>query len=270
MTTVRDLLAQTELPRRESELLLLSLLGCDRSWIFAHGDAPVAARSEQAFVEHATRRQAGEPLAYILGEREFWSLPLKVTPEVLIPRPDTEVLVQWAAVLLNRTPKGGCLDLGTGSGAVALALKMEFPGCSMTAVDCSDRALSVARENGQRLGLEVEWLLGSWFEPVEERRFDLIVSNPPYVRDDDEHLAMGDLPAEPQLALLGGPDGLDCIRCLIAEGQRALAPGGGLLIEHGWDQGPAVRELMHQSAWQSIETRRDLAGHERVTYGCRH
>lgn len=269
MTTVRDLLAGAELPRQESELLLRSLLGCDRSWIFAHGDAPVAACSEATFLEQANRRQAGEPLAYILGEREFWSLPLKVTPAVLIPRPDTEVLVQWAAVLLTRTPGARCLDLGTGSGAIALALKKELPDCTVTAVDRSDRALSVARENGQRLGLEVEWLLGSWFEPVEQRHFDLIVSNPPYVRDDDEHLAMGDLPAEPQMALLGGADGLDCIRCLIAEGQRALAPGGGLLIEHGWDQGSAVRELMYESDWQSVETRRDLAGHERVTYGRR-
>ncbi len=269
MTTVEALLKKAGLPRRESELLLLSVLDQDRAWLFAHGDAPLAEENQRAFAHLVRRRRAKEPIAYILGEREFWSLPLRVTPEVLIPRPDTEVLVEWGATLLGKTPGGSCLDLGTGSGAIALALKHEYPDCSITGVDASAGALSVARCNGQRLGLQVEWLQGSWFEPVSDRRFNLVVSNPPYIRDDDTHLKSGDLPSEPAVALRGGTDGLDSIRHIIEGGQAALSAGGGLLIEHGWDQGAAVRELMQRHAWQAVETRRDLAGHERVTYGCR-
>ena len=268
MTTARGLLARTGLPQRESEVLLLSLLGRDRGWLFAHGDAPIAQHSEGVFMEWVQRRQKGEPLAYILGEREFWSLPLRVTPDVLIPRPDTEVLVEWAINLMAGEPSGHCLDLGTGSGAIALAIKHELPESRMTAVDTSDLALAVARDNGQRLGLEVEWLQGSWFEPVAGRSFDLIVSNPPYIRNDDAHLQLGDLPAEPALALRGGADGLDSIRHLVAGAQAVLRPGGSFLVEHGWDQGAPVRALMEQHGWQGVATRRDLSGHERVTYGC--
>ena len=269
MTTFKALVKEVLLPRKESEILLFHAFDCDRSWFYAHGDDPVTMPEATHFFELVKRRQAGEPLAYILGQWEFWSLPLRVTPDVLIPRMDTEILVQWGVSLLLESSRRRCLDLGTGSGAVALAVKHEVSGSEITAVDLSEPALSVARANGRQLGLEVEWLWGSWFEPVRTRHFELIVANPPYIRDDDEHLHQGDLPAEPSMALRAGNDGLRALRELATEGQASLEPGGWMLLEHGWDQGSDVRNLMADNGWQAVETRRDLAGHERVTGGRR-
>lgn len=269
MTTFQTLVREAPLPRKESEILLFYVFNCDRSWLYAHGDDPVTRPEATPFLELVKRRQAGEPLAYILGQWEFWSLPLRVNPDVLIPRMDTELLVQWAVALLPERPRKRCLDLGTGSGAVALAVKHELPESEVTAVDLSEPALKVARSNGEQLGLEVEWLLGSWFEPVLARQFDLIVANPPYICEDDDHLAQGDLPAEPIMALTAGTDGLQALRQLVADGQSLLEPGSWMLLEHGWDQGADVRNLMLTHGWQAIETRRDLAGHERVTGGHR-
>lgn len=269
MTTLQTLIKEAPLPRKESEILLFHVFDCDRSWLYAHGDDPVTRPEAVSFSELVERRKSGEPLAYILGQWEFWSLPLKVSPDVLIPRIDTELLVQWAVTLLSGHPRKRCLDLGTGSGAVALAVKHELSSSNVTAVDLSEPALNVARSNGQQLALEVEWLLGSWFEPVLARQFDLIVANPPYIREDDEHLLQGDLPAEPTLALSSGMDGMHALRQLIAGGQSFLEPGGWMLLEHGWDQGSDVRNLMVTHGWQRVETRRDLAGRERVTGGHR-
>ncbi|MDG1064620.1 MAG: peptide chain release factor N(5)-glutamine methyltransferase [Luminiphilus sp.] len=257
------------MPRNESEILLFYAFKCDRSWLYTHGGDQVEGPQVAQFLELLVRRQSGEPLAYILGQWEFWSLRLKVTPDVLIPRVDTELLVQWAVALLPEHPKQRCLDLGTGSGAVALAVKHELPSSKVTAVDLSGPALNVARANGEQLQLEVEWLLGSWFEPVLARHFDLVVANPPYIREADEHLRQGDLPAEPNMALTSGIDGLQALRQLIADGQPLLEPGGWMLLEHGWDQGAEVRDLMKVHGWRSVETRRDLAGRERVTGGHR-
>ena len=267
MTTLQTLVREAKLPRKESELLLFHAFECDRSWLYAHGDDSVTESRAAHFLGLVERRQAGEPLAYILGQWEFWSLPLKITPDVLIPRVDTELLVQWAAGLLKARSHQRCLDLGTGSGAVALAVKHECPRSEVTAVDLSAAALGVARANGKQLSLDVEWLLGSWFDPILARRFDLIVANPPYIREDDAHLHQGDLPAEPKMALTSGIDGLHALRHLAAHGQSALEPGGWMLLEHGWDQGPDVRSLLVTHGWQAVETRRDLAGRERVTGG---
>lgn len=267
MTTLQTLVKEARLPQKESELLLFQTFECDRSWLYAHGDEPVIESRAAHFLGLVERRQAGEPLAYILGQWEFWSLPLKVTPDVLIPRMDTELLVQWAVALLPEQSKQRCLDLGTGSGAVALAIKHELPTSAVTAVDLSEPALNVARTNGQQLQLEVEWLVGSWFEPVAAGEFDLVVANPPYIREDDDHLHQGDLPSEPKMALTSGIDGLHALRQLAADGQSALGPGGWMLLEHGWDQGPDVRDLLVTHGWQAVETRRDLAGRERVTGG---
>ena len=259
------MLASTVLPRREAEILLEAVTGFSRAQLFTHLDVEVGAANAAQFIDFSARRVAGEPLAYILGEREFWSLSIAVTPDVLIPRVDTECLVAWAVELLTDLAEPACLDLGTGSGAIALAIKSEVPHGEVMGVDSSDAALAVAAANGERLGLPISWHHGSWFQPVRDQRFDLIVSNPPYIAEDDPHLREGDLPFEPQGALRAGPDGLSCLRTLINEAQGQLRPGGWFLVEHGWDQGSAVRDLMMRSEWISVKTRRDLAGHERVT-----
>lgn len=259
------MLAHTVLPRREAEILLEAVTGFSRAQLFTHLDEDVGAANAVRFTDFSARRVAGEPLAYIVGEREFWSLSIRVTPDVLIPRVDTECLVVWALELLSNQAQPACLDLGTGSGAIALAIKSELPHSEVVGVDSSNAALAVASANGERLGLPISWHHGSWFQTVRDQRFDLIVSNPPYIAEGDPHLNQGDLPFEPQGALRAGPDGLSCLRTLINEAQEQLRPGGWFLVEHGWDQGSAVRDLMRRSAWISVETRRDLAGHERVT-----
>ena len=208
------------------------------------------------------------PLAYLLGEREFHGLLLRVTPDVLVPRPDTEVLVDWALEVLadldcRTTPT--VADLGTGSGAIALALKQAHGAAQVCAVERSPAALAVARTNGERLGLPVEWLQGDWFSPLSGRRFDLIVSNPPYIDGADAHLAA--LHAEPREALTPGPDGLSALRVLARNAPYHLQPGGWLLLEHGHDQGAAVRALLQDAGLALVQTRRDLGGQERCTAG---
>lgn len=267
MTSARDLLAQAGIARRDAELLLLHLLERDRSWLFAHGDEALPESTLSAFHELAARRADGEPIAYIVGEREFWSLPLRVSPAVLIPRPDTEILVQWALELIRDEGFHACLDLGTGSGAIALAIKHDCATCTVTAVDQSDAALAVARDNGHCLGLEIEWLRSDWFTALEGRRWPLLVSNPPYIRADDEHLGQGDLPAEPHTALVSGTDGLDSIRELILGAPAHLLPGGWLIMEHGWDQADAVTGLLRDAGFTAVTSRQDLAGHWRTTGG---
>ena len=268
-TTAHALITAEDLPQRDAETLLLSVLGKDRAWLFSRGDDLIDQQSQVRFLDACRRRRAGEPIAYILGEWEFWSLPLTVTPDVLIPRPDTELLVQWALELIANAKMNvqSCLDLGTGSGAVALALKKEHPDIAVTAVDVAPGALNVARKNGAALNLEVEWLFGDWLEPLGIRKWPLILSNPPYISSDDPHLTQGDLPAEPNTALVSGPDGLDDIRQIVADSVNYLEAGGWLCLEHGWKQGEAVRLLFDDTGFEKIQTRRDLAGHERVTGG---
>ena len=258
--------------RHEAELLLLHVLDRPRSWLFAHATDPLAANDQAAFEALLARRVAGEPVAYLTGRRGFWTLDLEVDPATLIPRPETELLVELA---LERLPPGRALqlaDLGTGSGAIALALASERPQAQVLATDASPGALAVAARNAARHELRnVRFAEGGhdWYAPLQGARFDLIASNPPYIASDDPHLEQGDLRFEPATALASGPDGLDDIRRIIGGGQAHLVPGGWLLIEHGWDQGEAIRELCDAVGFDEVQTVRDLEQRDRITLGRR-
>jgi len=250
--------------RLDAELLLAHVLDVSRSAVVARDERVLTPEEQGDFENLLARRMAGEPLAYLTGTKEFWSLEFEVTPAVLVPRPETELLVEWALAL----PGDAFLDLGTGSGAIALAMAHERVHAAITATDRSREALTVADRNARRLGLErVEFLEGGWWAPVAGRLFDVIVSNPPYVAENDPHLA--ELKFEPALALTSGPDGLDALRAIVAGAPRHLHAGGWLLVEHGSQQGAAVRELFQAAGFASIETRRDLANLERATGGRR-
>lgn len=271
MPTIAEVLATAQLPgdeaRRDAQLLLCRALDKPRTYLLAWPEAPVPENSLRKFAAWLQRRREGEPIAYILGEREFWSLTLKVTPATLIPRADTERLVE---VALSRSLPGNAqvLDLGTGSGAIALALASERPHWQITAVDVSDAALQVARSNGQRLALpRIRWLQGSWFEPVGAGQFHLIASNPPYIADDDPHLQGGDLPREPRAALVAADNGLEDLRQLVNAAPEHLFAGGVLLLEHGYEQAAAVREMLLARGFEQVQSWHDLGGHERVSGG---
>jgi len=263
--TIGDLLRECGLPRSEAELLLCSILGCERVWLIAHAEEaidPCRARSAHA---RFARRRAGEPVSYITGWREFYGRALRVTPDVLIPRPETERLVELA---LERLPAPArVLELGTGSGAIAIALAIERPGLRIVATDVSEAALALARQNAQRHGLEIEFVLSDWFEALGPGRFDLIVANPPYVAAGDAHLERGDVRFEPRLALVGGEDGLACIRKIAARAQDRLRPDGGLLVEHGYDQGDRCVALFRALGYAEVGDFHDLAGWPRVCAG---
>lgn len=262
MISVGEWLAGTrDLPRLEKELLLGFVLGLDRSRIIAHPERPLSAAERQQLDTTAARLRAGEPLAYVTGTREFWSLPLEVSSAVLIPRPDTETLV--AAALDVLASGAAVLDLGTGSGAVAIALA-SAGSFRVTATDLSAAALDVARRNAARLGAAVSFLEGSWFAPVQGC-YDVIVSNPPYVAAGDPHLA--DLGYEPIEALVSGPEGLDDLRHICREAPRFLHAGGWLVLEHGCDQADAVRRMFVDAGFDDVETLEDLGGRDRVTRG---
>lgn len=257
--------------RLDAQVLLSTLLERPRSWLLAHDQDALDPLVGERFTALLQRRALGEPLAYLLGDKEFFGLTLRVTPDTLIPRPDTETLVEWALQCLPSTPTERALevlDLGTGSGAIALALKHQRPHAHVVAVDASAGALAVAQSNAHTLGLDLETHLGSWFEPVQARRFDLIVSNPPYIAQGDPHMAA--LKFEPEQALTSGPDGLDDIRHLVAHAPAHLKPGGWLLLEHGWDQAPAVAALLAAQGFTHITTRLDLGGQARCTGGQTH
>lgn len=273
MASVSELLRAAELTgeesRREAEILLGHVLQRSRSWLYTWPEHPVEAALAQHFRELLARRAAGEPVAYLVGEREFWGLSLRVTPDTLIPRPDTETLVEWA-LDLPLPGAAAVLDLGTGSGAIALALASERPHWRVAAADRSEAALAVARSNGERLlPGRVHWFCSDWFARLPAGRFHLVVSNPPYVAAADPHLQRGDLRFEPRQALAAGDDGLADIRRLIADAPDWLHPGGWLLLEHGFEQAEAVRGLLEAAGYSAVATRCDLAGQPRVTGGCR-
>ncbi|KFN43355.1 peptide chain release factor N(5)-glutamine methyltransferase [Arenimonas oryziterrae] len=256
--------------RREAELLLCQALGCTRGWLFAYADDPLPTVAAQRFRALVERRQRGEPVAQIVGSRWFWSLELAVTADTLIPRPETETLVELALARLPEHDDARVLDLGTGTGAIALAIASDRPGVRVTAVDASTGALAVAVMNASRLGLpRVRFLLSDWFAGLAGERFEMIVSNPPYIADDDPHLAIGDLRFEPRSALASGSDGLDAIRKIVAQAPAHLEPGGWLIVEHGWTQGEAVRALFKQAGFESVKSDFDLEDRERVTLGRR-
>jgi len=252
--------------RLEAQLLLLHVLGRtaqERAWLLAHDDQALAGTEQQAWREALARRLSGEPLPYITGWAAFYGLDLQVDARVLCPRADTETLVDWALALLP--PEARVIDLGTGSGAIALALKHQRPDVQMHARDLIDYAIAVAQANAQRLGLELAFSQGSWLQGLTET-FDAIVSNPPYIADADPHLVA--LRHEPLQALTSGPDGLDDLRAIITQAPAFLNPGGWLLLEHGYDQAAAVRQLLRAKGFVDVQSRRDLAGVERCSGGC--
>ncbi|MGQ0546474.1 MAG: peptide chain release factor N(5)-glutamine methyltransferase [Betaproteobacteria bacterium] len=253
--------ALRSLEPREARLLLAQATGFSEASVLAHPERELPADAEARFRDYAARRARGEPIAYILGAKEFYGLPLAVNPAVLIPRPETELRVELA---LQANP-ASLLELGTGSGAIALALKRHLPAARVVAVERSAAALAVARRNALKLGLEVEFRHGLWFEPVAGMRFELVVSNPPYVREDDPHLREGDVRFEPRSALVAGENGLESIRQIAAGAAAHLRPGGRLLLEHGLGQDAAVRALLRQAGLEEVRTWPDLAGIARVS-----
>lgn len=273
MATVADAIrdAASRLPgaeaRMEAELLLAHALGKPRSWFYAHAGDVMQPREREAFQRLLQRRGEGEPVAQIIGRRGFWSLDLVVTRDTLIPRPETELLVEAALARLPRIQPATVVDLGTGTGAIALAVASERPLADVTAVDASAAALEVARDNALEAGVPVRLLRGDWFAPVAAERFDFVLSNPPYIPEGDPHLRQGDLRFEPRGALASGRDGLDAIRAITGAAPAHLNPGGWLMLEHGHDQGAAVRALLQQAGFIRVATERDLEHRERVTLG---
>lgn len=257
-----------QVARLEARLLLQNLLGVNHAWLLAHESDLLDSSISHQFQQQLQRRLKGEPIAHILGHREFFGLNLKVTTDTLIPRPDTETLVEAA---LNHIPKSQpykVLDLGTGTGAIALAIASQRPHVEITAVDASIQALEVARENAQRLGIQhVSFIQSDWFAMLDEQRFDLIVSNPPYIAESDIHLKQGDLRFEPLSALAAGKDGLDDIRQIVSEASTYLNTQGSLHLEHGYDQAGQVSALMQSAGFSRISHAKDLAGISRITSG---
>jgi release factor glutamine methyltransferase len=266
--------------RLEIQMLLQHTLNVPRSYLLAHPEQVLNATQQAAYAAMLQRRLQGEPIAHILGEREFFGLNFKVTPDTLIPRPETELLVELA---LQRIPSPGLsatlsrlreregfrvLDLGTGSGAIAIAIAHARPDAEVTAVDASEAALRVARENAKRLGIaNVDFQQSDWFSALAGQRFDLIVSNPPYIAAGDKHLAEGDVRFEPISALASGTDGLDDIRRIVSQAGGFLEPGAWILLEHGYDQATQVRELLHQNGFTEVFSAKDIAGIDRSSGG---
>lgn len=255
-------------PALDAEVLLAHVLDKPRTYLRAWPERTLDAEQADAFEALLARRAAGEPLAYVLGRREFWSLDLEVAPGVLIPRADTETLVERALELIPADQPARVADLGTGSGAIALAIAGERPLCTVVATDRSPTALDIARRNAERLNLRnVEFQQADWCSALGAERFDLIVSNPPYIASDDPHLAQGDLPHEPTEALTAGPDGLDDLRRIVDCTRNHLRPGGHLLLEHGYTQGETVHGFLRNAGFEAIRTHRDLEGRERISEG---
>jgi release factor glutamine methyltransferase len=257
-------------PRREAEVLLGAALGRSRAWLLAHPEECILdCEATDRYEAYVTRRAHGEPVAYLLGEREFWSLPLRVGPGVLVPRPETELVVERALAHFPAGTPFEALDLAAGSGAIALALASERPHCRVTATDLSPAAVAITRENSLRLRLgdRVSVLQGTWFEPLAGRRFDVIVCNPPYIATDDARVEPAVRRYEPPEALFSGPTGLEALQVIAAGAPGHLRPGGWLVVEHGDTQGEAVRALFMTAGFQDVQTYRDLAGRERCTEG---
>lgn len=275
MSTIRELLlaacpAGDVEARHEAEILLGHVLKRERAWLFMHADFVPDLAQVDKFHELIAARQRGEPIAYLIGHRGFWTLDLMVTSDVLIPRPETELLVELALQRIPPDVEFRLSDLGTGSGAIALAIASERPLAHVLATDASVAALSVASGNARRLDIaNIEFTEGNWCAPLGSRIFDMIVSNPPYIAADDAHLERGDLRFEPASALASGTDGLDAIREIIDAAPRHLASGGWLLLEHGFDQGERARDLLGQHGLIEVQTWTDISGHDRISGGRR-
>ena len=255
-------------PRKEAEYLLMHVLGLTRAQLKACETDILAAAMQLQFEILVKRRQQGEPIAYIVGHREFWTLDLHITPQVLIPRPETELLIELTLELMSIFPQRRVADLGCGSGAIACALASEKPQWEIVATDISHAALAIASVNARQHQLKnIEFCQGSWCEALALPRFNVIISNPPYICEHDPHLSQGDLRYEPHGALVSGKEGLDAIRCIAMQAQEWLEPGGLLLLEHGFDQSVDIRKILQALRYININSHKDLAGHERVTVG---
>ena len=275
-TTINDVLVDasarlnlcSDTPALDAQVLLAHALDCNRTWLIAHARDPFPGDRLETFDGMVELRATGTPVAYLTGKQEFWSLPLKVTTDTLIPRPETELLVELA---LEKLPKGRTCrvaDIGTGTGAIALAIASERRECHVTATDSSAAALAVARDNARTLNIDnIEFVKGRDLQPLQARKFHLIVSNPPYIAEGDAHLSQGDVRFEPRTALVAGADGLDVIRVLIEKGIAHLEDHGWLMIEHGYDQETVVESLFAAAGFSNTECYRDLAGQPRVTIG---
>lgn len=263
-----ELAAASDTPHLDASVLLRHAGGYSTADLIARAGDVLPEKIQACYEALIRERGRGRPVAHLAGRREFWSLELAITPEALIPRPETELLVEAALGLVPVDADWRLADLGTGSGAVALALAHERPRCRVIATDLSAAALQVAESNRAALGLEnVDLRLGSWFEPLGGQRVRLLVSNPPYVAADDPHLDRGDVRFEPRMALAAGDDGLDAIRHIVARAPDHLSPGGWLLLEHGWRQGDVVLEMLREDGFEQTETLTDLAGLSRVARG---
>ena len=266
--TVGRALMQAGLAPIDAQVLLAHVVRRNRTWLVAHRDEPLPNLEATTFFELAKRRRNGEPVAYLVGRREFWGMSLQVSPAVLVPRPETETLVELALEWLPIDREVRVLDLGTGSGAIAMAIARERPRAQVVAVDSSSAALTIARANACTIGLRNLVLLESdWFERVGDEPFDLVVSNPPYIAAGDPHLGREDVRFEPIVALVSGADGLDALRAIVTAAPGRLVAGGALLVEHGYDQANAVRVLMEDAGFSEVVARRDLAGIPRVAAG---
>ncbi|WP_243078108.1 peptide chain release factor N(5)-glutamine methyltransferase [Pantoea sp. MQR6] len=254
-------------PKRDAEILLSFVTGKSRSWLMAFDETLLNDQQLTQLDALLLRRAQGEPVAHLIGEREFWSLPLRVNDATLIPRPDTEILVEQALVRLPATPSR-ILDLGTGTGAIALAIASERPDCQVVGVDRIEAAVELAQLNAEQLGLSnASFSLSHWFRDLAPSRFNLIVSNPPYIDANDIHLGQGDVRFEPRSALVAEEAGLADLRTLIEQAPHWIAAGGWLLLEHGWQQEHAVRQLMIKNGYQAVATANDYGGNPRVTFG---
>lgn len=260
-------LSAGESPKRDAEILLGFVTGRSRTFIMAFGETSLTASELEQLEALLARREQGEPVAYLVGEREFWSLPLSVSPATLIPRPDTECLVEQALLRLPASPQK-VLDLGTGTGAVALAIASERPDCQLIGVDLQPEAVKLAQHNAQKLAItNASFVQGSWFAPVAGQQFAVIVSNPPYIDAADPHLAEGDVRFEPASALVADNAGLADLQTLIEHAPQHLLPGGWLLLEHGWQQAQQVQQLFRQAGYHQVATVKDYGGNDRVSLG---
>ncbi len=268
MPTLREWRARSRLPLLEFHLLWQEVLGVSRAWLVAHELEPLDEARCLAYAALEARRLAGEPIAYILGRREFFGRDYRVTPDVLIPRPETELLVEQGLALIAGRQDPRVLELGTGSGAVAISLALARPDAQVQASDNSAAALAVAQANALRLGATLLFSLGNWYDiQLRSSCFDLIVSNPPYVASGDAHLTAGDLRFEPRAALTDEADGLSALRTIVQGAPRYLAAGGALCVEHGFDQSRQVRDLLRARGFEGVVSLQDLAGIERMTWG---